>query len=41
MTVAHLKYLQLHLFRKSYESGKIKDARITKVLDLAGKVYCL
>lgn len=36
-----MKYLQLHLFRRTYEGGVIKDARTIKLMDLVGKVYCL
>ena len=41
MTKAHFKYLQFCIFRKSCEEGKFKDPRLTKLMELVGKVFCL
>ena len=41
MTEEHLKYVQLHIFRKSYEIKQFADSRIKDLLDLVGKVFCL
>ena len=41
MTIAHLKYLQFLLFRTEYERAQFKDPRITQLMQLVGKIFCL
>jgi len=41
MTKAHMKYLQLHLFRSQCAEANFKDVRIAQLMDLVAKVYCL
>lgn len=41
MTMAHLKYLQLHLFRTNCKEAQFKDSRNMHLLELIAKVYCL
>ena len=41
MTRAHLKYLQLHIFRAACQQTQFRDARNAEMLDLLGKIYCL
>ena len=41
MTRVHLKYLQLHIFRKACEQSQFSDARNSAILELLGKIYCL
>ena len=41
MTVAHLRYLQFHIFRTECHEANFKDPRISKLMELVGKVFCL
>ena len=41
MTRAHLKYLQFHLFRSSYETHQFKDPRIRGILDIVARAFAL
>ena len=41
MTRAHLKYLQLHIFRAGVAEAQFKDTRINKLMDLIGRIFCL
>ena len=41
MTVAHLRYLMLHIFRTEVKKANFKDPRITQLMELVAKVYAL
>jgi len=41
MTVAHVRYLQFSLFRTECQRANFRDARISQLLELVGRVYCL
>ena len=41
MTIAHLRYLQLHIFREQIKRANFKDQRINNLMDLVGKIYAL
>mmetsp|Transcript_613 Transcript_613/g.812 ORF Transcript_613/g.812 Transcript_613/m.812 type:complete len:360 (+) Transcript_613:688-1767(+) len=41
MTVAHMRYLQLHIFRSECEKAAFRDQRITQLMNLVGKIFCL
>ena len=41
MTRAHLRYLQLHLFRSVCQQAQFRDPRVAAQMDLLGKIYCL
>ena len=41
MTVAHLRYLALHIFRTSVKQANFRDPRITQLMELVAKVYAL
>ena len=41
MTRVHLKYLQLHIFRKICRENRFRDVRNSTLMELIGKIYCL
>jgi len=41
MTVAHLRYLQLHIFRTECQQASFRDPRVTQLMELVGRVWCL
>ena len=41
MVTAHMKYLQVYLFRHVVEKQKFKDLNVKTVCNLMGRVHCL
>lgn len=40
-TMAHLKYLQFHIFLTSCQQAQMRDQRNLKLMELVGKIYAL